>query len=124
MFDHVEFTVGDISAAYAFYSPIFKAIGAKVAFFDVDVGELGIEMDGVVAFLITEGKITKPHLNICFRANGKNVVETAYKGAVAGGGRCNGRPGYREHYESGYYAAFVFDPDGHNIEILFREPQS
>ncbi|CUH78316.1 Glyoxalase-like domain protein [Tritonibacter multivorans] len=123
MFDHVEFTVSDISAAYAFYAPIFTAIGAEVAFFDVGAGELGIEMGGVTAFLITEGKATKPHLHICFKATGKKVVETAYQGAITGGGRCNGGPGYRDHYEPGYYAAYVFDPDGHNIEILFREPQ-
>ncbi|MBO9436725.1 hypothetical protein J7394_21155 [Ruegeria sp. R13_0] len=78
-------------------------------------------MDGIVAFLITEGNVTKPHLHICLKATGKKAVETAYQGAIEGGGRCNGRPGYRDHYEPGYYAAFIFDPDGHNIEILFRE---
>jgi catechol 2,3-dioxygenase-like lactoylglutathione lyase family enzyme len=124
MFDHVEFTVSDISASHAFYTPIFTAIGAKVAFYDEDVGELGIEMNGVVGFLVTKGKATKPNMHICFRATGKKAVEMAYEGAIAGGGCCNGGPGYRNDYGPGYYAAFVFDPDGHNIEILFREPQS
>lgn len=124
MFDHVEFSVGDLAAAYQFYLPIFEAIGARVAFFDTEEGELGIEMDGIVKFLITEGDPTEPPLHICFRAEDKRAVDKAYEGAISSGGRSNGKPGYREHYGPGYYAAFVFDPDGHNVEILFREREA
>ena len=121
MFDHVEYSVSDFSAAHRFYVPIFEAIGARVAFLDEDVGELGIEMQGVVQFLITKGEPTHPKLHICIKALNKASVQKAYIGAIAGGGICNGKPGYRDHYAPGYYAAFVHDPDGHNVEILFRE---
>lgn len=121
MFDHVEYSVGDFSAAHRFYVPIFQAIGARVAFLDENIGELGIEMHGVVQFLITKGEPTRPKLHICFKALNKDAVQRAYDGAISGGGTCNGKPGYRDHYAPGYYAAFVLDPDGHNIEILCRE---
>jgi len=122
MFDHVEFSVSDISAARRFYGPIFDAIGADEAFFDQASGELGIEMQGVVQFLISQSKATEPKLHLCFRALDKESVEKAYAGAIAGGGVCNGPPGYRNNFSAGYFAAFVYDPDGHNIEILFRDP--
>lgn len=121
MFDHVEYSVGDFSAAHRFYVPIFEAIGAHVAFLDEELGELGIEKEGIVQFLITRGAPTQPKIHICFRAPDKEAVQKAYDGAIAGGGICNGKPGYRDHYAPGYYAAFVFDPDGHNVEVLFRE---
>lgn len=45
-----------------------------------------------------------------------------YAAGLKAGGRDNGEPGYRRHYAPGYYAAFVLDPDGNNIEFLFRDP--
>lgn len=121
MFDHVEYSVSNFSAAHQFYVPIVESIGARVAFLNENVGELGIEMQGIVRFLLTKGEPTRPKLHICFKALSKSAVQKAYNGAIAGGGICNGKPGYRDHYAPGYYAAFVLDPDGHNVEILFRE---
>lgn len=48
-------------------------------------------------------------------------VERAHAGALAADGTCNGKPGYRDNYGAGYFAAFVFDSDGHNVEILYRD---
>ncbi len=124
MFDHLEFSVENINDARRFYVPICKAIGAHEVFFDADSGELGIGSDNSVNFLLTEGKLTTPKLHICFKALSKESVETAYLGALSGGGSCNGKPGYRDHYAAGYFAAFIIDPDGHNVEILFREPSN
>lgn len=124
MFDHVEYSVGDFAAAHRFYVPIMEAIGARAAFLDEDYGELGIEMQGIVQFLITKGAPVSPPMHICFRAQSKEAVQKAYDGAIAGGGTCNGKPGYRDQYAPGYYAAFMRDPDGHNVEILYRETAS
>ena len=48
-------------------------------------------------------------------------VDAFYYKALANGGKCNGEPGFRPQYEDGYYAAFVIDPDGHNIEAVYSE---
>jgi predicted lactoylglutathione lyase len=50
------------------------------------------------------------------------MVQKFYDAALAAGGTDNGAPGYRKEYTPGYYAAFVTDPDGHNIEALFIDP--
>ena len=122
MFDHIEFSVSHLGKARQFYRPICEAIGCEEAFFDEAAGELGFETRGVVQFLITQGEPTLRNFHLCFKASDIASVEKAYAGAIVGGGVCNGAPGYRDHYAQGYFAAFVFDPDGHNVEILFRDP--
>lgn len=51
----------------------------------------------------------------------KKMLMPFYKSALANGGTCNGEPELRSQYEEGYYAAFVIDPDGHNIEAVYSE---
>jgi predicted lactoylglutathione lyase len=51
------------------------------------------------------------------------LVDGFYKAALGAGGRDNGAPGLRPHYHPNYYGAFVFDPDGHNIEAVCRDPE-
>ena len=121
MFDHLEFSVADITASRRFYKPICDAIGMREIFFDDGEKSVGFGKGEVVQLLLTEGQATAPHLHICFTAQNKDSVERAHAGALSGGGADNGAPGYREHYGQGYFAAFVHDPDGHNVEILYRE---
>jgi catechol 2,3-dioxygenase-like lactoylglutathione lyase family enzyme len=121
MFDHVEFSVSDIAGARAFYGGICKAIGREEVFFDTEGKELGIGQDDIVSLLLFEGKPTQPRMHICLKAEAKQAVDTAHAAALSAGGTCNGKPGYREDYGPGYYAAFMRDADGHNIEVLFRE---
>ena len=59
-------------------------------------------------------------MHVAFAASGSAVVDAFYKAALAAGGRDNGAPGLRPHYHPGYYAAFVLDPDGNNIEAVFH----
>lgn len=121
MFDHVEFSVGSISAARRFYAPFLLALGAGEIFYDEEHGELGFGTGESTSFLLTEGTVTTPKMHICFQATQQDMVERAYDAAIAGGGTCNGKPGCRDAYGPGYFAAFVIDPDGHNIEVLFRK---
>ncbi len=123
MFDHVEFSVADIDAARRFYEPVCVAVGAREIFFDEAGRAAGFGTGDIVRFLLTQGSPTTPKLHICFTARDKQGVEKAHADAVSGGGVCNGKPGYRGHYGPGYFAAFVLDPDGHNIEVLFRESE-
>lgn len=119
MFDHVEYSVSDIAKARAFYGGICAALGYDEVFFDGK--ELGLGRGDHVQFLLYEGAATTPNMHICLIANEKESVAAAYEAALTAGGRDNGGPGYRANYGAGYYAAFAFDPDGHNIEMLFRE---
>lgn len=124
MWDHVEFAVGNIDAARQFYRPVIEAIGFKEVFFDQKDRAVGFGSSRTVQhLLLTEGKPVEPRMHLCLRANGKAAVAAAYDAALSHGGRDNGAPGCRDHYAPGYYAAFVFDPDGHNLEFLYREPQ-
>ena len=56
-------------------------------------------------------------------AGDRGTVDRFYEAAIAAGGRNNGPPGIRPHYDPNYYGAFVFDPDGHNIEAVCRQPE-
>jgi predicted lactoylglutathione lyase len=76
----------------------------------------------VTGLLIFEGELGPRRLHICFSASSAEQVAAAYEAGLKAGGRDNGGPGYREHYSPGYYAAFLFDPDGNNIEFLYRDP--
>jgi predicted lactoylglutathione lyase len=61
------------------------------------------------------------HVHLAFNAYSKEDVDAFYYKALANGGKCNGEPGFSPQYEDGYYAAFVIDPDGHNIEAVYYE---
>lgn len=120
MIDHVTISVNDLTKSKDFYEKVFIPFGYKVLFgkeeifwaFDIGNGAL---------FEISQSKddhrLTSFH--IAFRAKNQKQVQQFYEAALAAGGKCNGPPGLRPHYTESYYAAFVFDPDGHNIEAVF-----
>ena len=122
MFDHLEFFVSDIVAARAFYGAICKAIGVEEMFFDAGGKELGLGRGDITHMLLMQGAPTQPPMHMCFVAPDRASVDAAHAAALTNGGICNGKPGYRDHYGPGYYAAFMRDGDGHNVEVLFREP--
>lgn len=120
MFDHIEFTVASLSASGPIYAAIFQAIGGKVLFHDASGGEAGFGRGDVTALLLTEQTATQPKMHLCFKAASPADVDAAYAAAIKAGAKDNGAPGLRAHYAPNYYAAFVHDPDGHNIEVLCR----
>ena len=61
-------------------------------------------------------------LHFCFQAKSRAAVDAFHAAALKAGGKDNGRPGLRPHYHANYYGAFVFDPDGHNIEAVCHLP--
>lgn len=68
-----------------------------------------------------EKSLLSEHVHLAFNASCIEDVDAFYKSALASGGKCNGKPGFRPQYEDGYYAAFVIDPDGHNIEAVYSK---
>jgi catechol 2,3-dioxygenase-like lactoylglutathione lyase family enzyme len=61
-------------------------------------------------------------VHVAFAAPSEEAVRAFHAAALAHGGRDNGAPGFRPEYEAGYFAAFVIDPEGHNVEAVFSAP--
>jgi catechol 2,3-dioxygenase-like lactoylglutathione lyase family enzyme len=122
MFDHVEFPVGAIKASRDFYEAVLTELGHEEFFFDAKAGSAGFGTGDITGLLIFKGELGPRRSHICFTAPSREQVGAAYAAGLKAGGKDNGGPGYREQYSPGYYAAFVFDPDGNNIEFLFRDP--
>jgi predicted lactoylglutathione lyase len=121
MFDHIQIKVGNFGESRAFYEAIFRTLGYGVVF----------EIEGVVVgfgnsihdmFEIRQANDTTQlsrAVHIAFAARSEQSVKDFHSAALAHGGRDNGAPGLRPEYEEDYFAAFVLDPDGHNLEAVF-----
>ena len=118
MLDHVAIPVRDFQASRKFYEDVLGALGAKVVMEFPGVVLLGTE-DGMVA--IRESDQVVPH-HVAFRAD-RAGVQAFYAAALAAGASDNGPPGLRSDYHPNYYAAYVKDPDGHNIEAVCHTPE-
>ncbi len=118
LIDHIHLVVRDIQASKAFYSAVLgvldiPVIGMTDSFFWAD--ELVVSaVDGPEA----QGVLTGRH-HLAFQAADRTMVDAFYRAALAHGGQDNGAPGERA-YHPGYYAAFVLDPDGNNIEAVYH----
>lgn len=118
LIDHVQLVVRDLAASRTFYAAILDTLGIPLGgegdgFFWAD--ELCIS---AVDSLAAQGVLTGRH-HLAFQARDRAMVDAFYKAALAHGGRDNGAPGQRPYHPS-YYAAFVLDPDGNNIEAVFH----
>ena len=113
--DHIHLRVRDLDASKRFYRAALQAIGKGEIFHEDEshfqADELWVDK--------AEGLIS--HVHLAFQASGHEQVQAFHKAALAAGGKDNGPPGER-HYHPGYYAAFVFDPDGNNIEAVYHGP--
>lgn len=118
LIDHIQLVVRDISASRQFYTAVLESLlipigGAADDYFWAD--ELFVSMPDSQA---AQGVLTGRH-HIAFQAQSRGMVDSFYKAALANGGKDNGPPGERV-YHPGYYAAFVLDPDGNNIEAVYH----
>jgi catechol 2,3-dioxygenase-like lactoylglutathione lyase family enzyme len=125
MFDHVKFGVSDFAASKAFFLKALEPLGVVV----VAEGEptYGVELcapTSKVSLVLHQTNEKPAHLHLAFVAAKRQQVEAFYRAALKAGGKDNGAPGLRPHYHANYYAAFVIDPDGHNIEMVCHEPEA
>ncbi len=122
MFDHVKFGVRDYAASKAFYLQALAPIGVSV----VGEGEpaYGAELSagGESSLCLFQTTEAPAHLHIAFVAERREQVDAFHRAALAAGAKDNGPPGLRPKYHPNYYAAFVIDPDGHNIEMVCHAP--
>ncbi len=115
MIAHTSLAVSHYPEAKAFYAKTLATLGYAN---NMEYGEAAGFNDGEnTDFWITSEKSVVP-THVAFRANSRQQVEAFYQAAIAAGGKDNGAPGYRD-YSPGYYAAFVLDADGNNIEAVW-----
>ena len=122
MIDHVTLEVTDLQRSRLFYESALSPLGYRLAFgkegtfwaFDVGDGLFEIQQAE------SAGPLTRVH--VAFRVHSRAAVDAFYRAALAAGGLDNGAPGPRPAYGPNYYACFVLDPDGYNIEAMINEP--
>ena len=115
--DHLSLNVRDYEASKRFYMKALEAFNARV--YEVEGPACGIGPEGSEDFWISAGE-PGPPVHIAFAAPDRETVDAFHKAALEAGGRDNGPPGLRTQYHEGYYAAYVFDPDGNNVEAVFH----
>ena len=118
LIDHVQLVVADLAASKRFYSAVLEVLGVPIGgegegFFWAD--EFCVSTADSPA--ATGERTGRAHL--AFQAKDRATVERFHAAAIAAGGRDHGKPGERP-YHPGYYAAFVIDPDGNNIEAVYH----
>ena len=122
MFDHVKFGVSDYQASKSFYVTALEPLGVAI----VGEGEpaYGVELcaDDDVSLCLCQTDEKPARLHLAFVAKTRQQVDAFHRAALAAGGKDNGAPGLRPNYHANYYAAFVIDPDGHNIEVVCHKP--
>ena len=128
MIDHVGLGVADYPAAKSFYAAALAPLG-YVLVMEVGADETGsgapaagFGAGGKPDFWIGGEGRTTPPLHVAITAATRAEVDSFYAAALAAGGVDNGAPGLRPHYHPNYYAAFVRDPDGHNLEAVCHAP--
>lgn len=124
MLDHIGIDVSDLARSRAFYAAALAPLGYAVTKaspasigFGVASGE-GQSIDPGGDFWIAQGRPSPPLVHFAFNASSREAVDRFFEAALREGGTDNGAPGLRPRYHPDYYAAFVLDPDGYNIEAV------
>lgn len=121
MIDHIGIDVSNYQRAKKFYTAALSSLEYTLL---AEYGETaGFGADGLPDFWISQGSATKPIVHVAFQCRKREQVDMFYAAALRAGGTDNGAPGIRADYSPTYYAAFIFDPDGHNIEAVCHAPQ-
>jgi catechol 2,3-dioxygenase-like lactoylglutathione lyase family enzyme len=121
--DHVTIGVRDLARSRDFYLAALAPLGyGEIGEWTGENRDIAIGPPGFDDFILSLDH--EPGTNhVAFAADSREEVQAFHAAAVAAGGTDNGGPGPRAAYSPGYYGAFVLDPDGHNIEAVFHEPQ-
>jgi catechol 2,3-dioxygenase-like lactoylglutathione lyase family enzyme len=115
LIDHVHLRVSNLAAAKTFYRAVLGALGREPTY----------ENDEAISFdelwIDAADEAGPSHVHLAFQAADQDAVVRFYEAGLAAGGRDNGAPGERD-YHPGYFAAFLLDPDGHNVEAVIHGP--
>jgi catechol 2,3-dioxygenase-like lactoylglutathione lyase family enzyme len=111
--DHVEVHASDYEESVRFYETVLAPLGVpRLAETD--------EWTGFANVNVVDRTPPTENLHLCFSARSRDEVAGFHEAGVRAGFRSNGEPGYRD-YGPGYYAAYLLDPDGNNVEALYRD---
>lgn len=130
MLDHTGIVVTDLKAARRFYDAVAGALGLGTKTMAPEFFVLGKSQEQAIPYLwigtliptywVEGSRAGINQMHVAFQADSKAMVQAFHDAAIKAGGRDNGPPGPRQDF--GYYGAFVLDPDGNNIEAVYRGP--
>ncbi len=115
LLDHLQLVVRDLGSSRRFYEAVLGVFGVPI-----------VELEGMFyadELVVSQGNPRTGPTHFAFQAKDRATVDAFYKAALAAGGKDNGAPGLRD-YHPGYYAAFVLDPDGNNVEAVYHGPST
>ena len=116
--DHITLRVSDLRTSRAFYERALEPFAIRVVEIQGRDGlELSLGPEGAEDLVLAEGEPSAP-VHVAFLAYDPDTVDAFHAAAIEAGGRDNGPPGRRPHYHERYYAAYVLDPDGNNVEAV------
>ena len=118
LIDHVHLRARDLEATKRFYRAVMGALGVPVQNESAD--HISFDELWIDALKGEQGSAT--HVHLAFQAADRDEVEKFHAAGLKAGGRDHGPPGERPHYHPGYYAAFLIDPDGNNVEAVYHGP--
>jgi catechol 2,3-dioxygenase-like lactoylglutathione lyase family enzyme len=122
--DHLGITVSDLGRSRRFYEAALRPLGYRFTHGHADAAGFGVaeghgkSLDPGGDFWITQGTAAPPLPHFAFSAASREAVDAFFAAALKAGGVDNGAPGLRPKYHANYYAAFVLDPDGYNLEAV------
>jgi catechol 2,3-dioxygenase-like lactoylglutathione lyase family enzyme len=117
--DHLTLLVSDYERSKDFYERALEPWGSRTL--EIEGPACGIGPEGSEDFWLAPGAATAP-VHVAFLAPSRELVHAFHEAAMAAGGRDNGAPGPRPQYHEHYYAAYVIDPDGNNVEAVCHDP--
>lgn len=116
MYDHIGLKVKDVEASARFYAAALEPLGCKLQ--SQDDSGAGFGPEGETGLYLYRAKGTGPGTHVALRAPDRAAVDRFHAAGLEAGGRDNGKPGLRADYSPTYYAAFLLDPDGNNVEAV------
>ncbi|HVY40144.1 MAG TPA: VOC family protein [Polyangia bacterium] len=114
LIDHLQLRCANLEASRRFYEALFRVLGREI----IEIAP-GLLVADEVCLTPSDGATSRIHL--AFQTESREQVDRVHAAGLAAGGRDNGKPGER-HYHPGYYAGFLLDPDGNNIEAVHHGP--